>query len=139
MELTNIASYDNYFLANIIKSKLENNGILCFLKNENITTLYGAAFSQIIIQVPLQQQELAREILEQQEKEQEEEQQTIGFWEDDLSELNPQNKICVFCGSKNTRRKEDNKDFVLLTWLFKKMKMNYQSDVWHCFHCGKEF
>lgn len=139
MKLTNIASYDNYFLANIIKSKLESNGIICFLKNENITTLYGAAFSQIIIQVPLQQREQAREILENQEKEQEEEQQTIGFWDDDLSELNPQNKICVFCGSKNTRPKEDNKDFFLLTWLFKKMKMNYQSDNWHCFHCGKEF
>lgn len=139
MEFAAIRSFDNYITANIVKSKLESEGIYCFLKDENITMMYGAAFTKIILQVPASEQERAYAILLELEKELENEQAQPGFWEDDTEQLNPDNRICVYCGSKNTRRNEDKKDSFLLSWLFDRMKMKYQSEKWHCFHCGKNF
>lgn len=139
MEFAAIRSYNNYVTANIIKSKLESEGIFCFLKDQNITTMYGAAFTQIIVQVPVDQQEKAIAFLIETEKEMEEAQNQPGFWEEDTDQLNPDNRVCVHCGSKNTRRIEDDKDSFLLSWIFKKLKMRFQSESWHCFHCGKNF
>jgi len=139
MEFAAIRSFDNYITANIIKSRLESEGIYCFLKDQNITLMYGAAFTKIVLQVPLQDQEKAQALLLETEKEMAEQQAKPGFWEDDTEQLNPENKICVHCGSKNTRRVEDKKDSFLLSWLFDRLKMNYQSDRWHCFHCAEDF
>lgn len=139
MKLIDFRSFDNYFEANTMSSLLESEGLHCFLKNENITLMYGAAFSKIILQLPEEELELAEQILKNSEKERIAEQETIGFWESDVDQLDPSNKICPFCGSKNTRRVEDRKDSFILSWLFDRLKMDYQSNQWHCFHCGKLF
>lgn len=139
MEFAAIRSFDNYITANIIKSKLESEGIFCFLKDQNITTMYGAAFTQIILQVPAEDQEKALSILLESEKEMAEAQDQPGFWEEDTEQLDPDNRICVHCGSKNTRRMEDKKDSFILSWLFNRLKMKFQSESWHCFHCGENF
>lgn len=39
MELTQVASYDNYLLANMTLGMLQENGINCHLKDENIVTI----------------------------------------------------------------------------------------------------
>lgn len=139
MEFATIRSFDNYITANIVKSKLESEGIYCFLKDQNITTMYGAAFTKIVLQVPADAEQKANSILLELEKEMAEEQAQHGFWEEDTEQLDPDNRVCVHCGSKNTRRIEDDKDSIPLSWLFKKLKIKFQSEKWHCFHCGEDF
>lgn len=139
MKLVDLRSCDNYVSANIIRLKLEAHGLHCFLNNENITTLYGGAFTKIILRVPEEELATAEKILLDDEIDAALEQSTLGFWENDTAQLDPDNRVCIYCGSKNTRRVEDKKDSFILSWLFDRLKINYQSEKWHCFHCGKTF
>ena len=55
MELITIKTFDNTSEAHIYKSKLENEGILCFLKDENIVSVnpfHNLAIGGIKLQVP---------------------------------------------------------------------------------------
>ena len=55
MEMVTLKTFDQYFSANILRSKLESEGILCLLKDENTVTidpLLSNAIGGIKLQVP---------------------------------------------------------------------------------------
>jgi hypothetical protein len=66
MSLSELATFDNSLTANMLKSKLENEGIPCFLNNENFTNMMPLYFnmlgSGVRVMVPTDQLERAKEI-----------------------------------------------------------------------------
>src|SRR5690554_3298476 len=134
-----IRVFNEYITANIVRAKLEDMGITCFLKDVNVTTVWGAAASRIQLMVPESEVEKAEELLVYDEEEAKKQSETIGFYDDDLEQLDENNRVCIYCGSKNTRRVDDDKDSALMRGLNKLFGKNNHSEKWHCFHCGKKF
>lgn len=67
MEMITLRSFDNYFAAHILLSRLEEAGITCFLKDEHSVTTYpilSNAIGGIKLQVPITEGEKAKAILE---------------------------------------------------------------------------
>jgi len=63
-DLVSIAEFDNATEAHILKSRLESEGIPCYLTNENLNTLMlGISFARVRLQVPLEESIRAVEIL----------------------------------------------------------------------------
>ena len=61
-----LQSFDNPFQANLIKSKLEDSGIACFLTDENISTInpiYGFAIGGIKLNISEKDYQYALSIL----------------------------------------------------------------------------
>lgn len=132
--------FDNFVEAHIVKSKLESEGIPCLLMDDNTFSAWGGAIGKIQMLIPESAHKAAAEILISDELAVEAERGNIAFWDEGTSQLDPDNKICTFCGSKNTRRKEDEKDSPFLAWLFSRFShQSLNSEEWHCFHCGKDF
>lgn len=138
--LITFRKFDNFVLAHIVRAKLEANGIHCLLKDATTFSAWGGAVGQIQLLIPEDECIAAEEIIKAEEKQLEEERKNLGFDEEDTEELDPQNHICIHCGSKNTRRKEDEKDSPFLSWLLSIFgQKGLNSEEWHCFHCGKDF
>lgn len=132
--------FDNFIEAHIIKSKLEAQGIHCMLMDDYTFSAWGGAVGQIQMLIPKGEHLSAAEILIKDELAIEEERNSNGFEDEELDLLDPANRICGFCGSKNTRRKEDEKDAPFLSWLLSTFgNQSLNSDEWHCFHCGRDF
>lgn len=139
--LVTIKIFDNYITAHIYKSRLEAEGIVCFLKDENTVTmhwLWSNAIGGIKLQVLETEKEKAEQLLQEEEEEIKKAQETPGFWEENTKHLNPDNKICIHCGSKNTRQMEYEKIPSIWMWLFFGFPLLFKSKKWHCFHCGKK-
>ncbi len=47
MEMVTIKSFDNYFSANIMLTRLQDDGINCFLADENTSTIYPVLLNAI--------------------------------------------------------------------------------------------
>jgi len=63
-KLVSIAEYSNAGEAHIVKSRLEAEGIPCYLYNENLNTiLAGVSFARIKLQVPLEDSLRAADII----------------------------------------------------------------------------
>lgn len=141
-KLVTLRTFDNYVTAHIIKSRLEAEGIACVLKDEHTISLQwhiAYAIGGIKLQVPATAFETAAHILAVTEQEALASQDTIGFWdEEDIEQLDPNNQICIRCGSKNTR-KEDYSKRPAINWLLLGLPLFFKSDKWHCFHCGTKF
>ena len=68
MDFITIATFSNAIDAHIIKGRLENEGITCFLKDEHTVTanpMYEIAYGGIKLQVTNQDVDIAREILKE--------------------------------------------------------------------------
>jgi hypothetical protein len=143
MNLTTLRTFDNYVTAHIVKTKLENEGIKCVLADENTVTLQwhiSNAIGGIKLKVTAADVMQANHILELTEKEALADSQTVGFWdEEDIDQLDPNNRICIHCGSKNTRKDDYHKRPAMLTWLLLGFPLFFKSNKWHCFHCGEKF
>lgn len=63
MNLVTIQSYDSYIDANIILGKLQDEGVICFLKDEYTATILSNAIGNIKLVVPENQAERAKELL----------------------------------------------------------------------------
>lgn len=130
-----IRTFDNYITANIVKLRLEAEDVFCYLKDENSAVMQCAiAVGGIKLQVDIQNKLLAEALLEQIDEEADTEIETVGFWED-TEQLDPGNRICIQCGSKNTRQEGFSKIHEVLESLF----MDSRPRQWHCFHCGSKF
>src|ERR1700749_4331411 len=105
INLTTLRTFDNYVTAHIIKAKLETEGIRCVLMDENTVTMQwhmAMAIGGIKLKVANADVARANHILETTEKEAYAESQTVGFWDDeDIDQLDPNNRICIHCGSQN--------------------------------------
>jgi len=68
-ELVSIAEFDNVNDAYVIKSRLEAEGIRCYLSNENLNSIFGASisFAQVKLQVNFNDSFKAMDILYEEE------------------------------------------------------------------------
>ena len=142
-DLITLRTFDNYVTAHIVKAKLETEGIKCVLIDENTVTIQwhiASAIGGIKLKVAYVDVVHANHILEVTEQEAYAESQTPGFWdEEDMEQLNPDNRICIHCGSKNTRKDDFDKKPAFISWLFLGFPLFFKSEKWHCFHCGEKF
>ncbi len=64
MSLSKLATFDNSISANILRTKLESEGIICFLYNEHFTNLMPHYFdllgSGVLVMVPTDQLKKAK-------------------------------------------------------------------------------
>jgi hypothetical protein len=69
-ELVSIAEFNNVNEAYVIKSRLEAEGIRCYLSNENLNSIFGASisFAQVKLQVNLNDSFKAMDILYEEEE-----------------------------------------------------------------------
>jgi predicted RNA-binding Zn-ribbon protein involved in translation (DUF1610 family) len=120
--------FTNYIDANILLGRMEEEGISCWLKDENTVTinpLWAQAVGGIKLMVAEAQAERAREILE------------------DIRSVKGKQNACPKCGSENvelvsTPRKASNWLSVLLGGFLFSYAMPPHK-VNHCFDCGTEF
>lgn len=133
--LITIKIYNDYFIAGIAKSKLDDVGIPCVLKNEHSgTVLPSIIIGGIRLCVP---EEFSMEAIKVLESENEE--IIDAFMEEDRATLNPDNRLCIFCNSKNTTTTNAAKKTFLGKKLFNIWPALFDKDRWHCFNCGKDF
>lgn len=119
--------YTNYIDANIIMGRLEEEGINCWLKDENTVTIdpiLTNAVGGIKLMVPESQAQRAFELLRQ-------------FKNEQSAALK-----CLRCGSSNidmvsTPRKASNWIGAIFGFLFGNYAMAVDK-VYHCFDCGYE-
>lgn len=128
MDYVILRVYDNYIPAHIAMGRLEEDGINCWLKDENTVTIdpiLTNAVGGIKLMVPTVQAERAAAILKE-------------------IELRHKATItCTNCGSHNvelvsTPRKPSNWIGALIGFFITDYGMPFEK-VNHCFNCGKEF
>jgi len=128
MKFVVLQVYNNYIDASIIMGRLEEEGINCWLKDENTVTINPAltnAIGGIKLMAPETQAERAFELLRH-------------FRNEIQAVLK-----CPGCGSANvdfvtTPRKAPNWFGVIIGLLFTNYTLS-PDKVYHCFDCGKEF
>jgi hypothetical protein len=127
-------TFDNPISANIIKARLEENGVPCFLSDENMVTLqplYNFALGGIRLNIFEEDLQEANLILNEKENIQNVDEDTDG------------NVICSNCKSTNVKYgPATNKKFGLLTLIVSFLLFVYPFNikkVYHCFDCGNEF
>jgi hypothetical protein len=128
MNFVIVQVYTNYIDANIIMGRLEEEGINCWLKDENTVTINPIltnAVGGIKLMVPESQAQRAFELLRQ-------------FKNEQSASLK-----CLRCGSANvdfvsTPRKASNWISAIFGFLFASYAMPVDK-VYHCFDCGYEF
>lgn len=127
MAIISLTSYNNVIEANMIKDLLENEGIICFLTNENFTTLLpgftGMWGSGIHIMIHEENKERALEI--------------IGIHE-------VTNEItCPYCKSLNISfglgYKKIKRILIILLSAFTFTPINNMKNTYYCKDCRKEF
>lgn len=128
MDFIPVAAYNNYVEANIILGRLQEEGIDCWLMDENTSTImpvFTQAIGGIKLMVPEADVEKAKELINQ------------------FILEKKQSFICPFCKSSNiefvsTPRKAVNWLGALSTFLLGDYAMAVEK-VYHCFDCKKEF
>jgi DNA-directed RNA polymerase subunit RPC12/RpoP len=128
MNFIPINSYSNYIDANIILGRLQNDGLNCWLMDENTVTInpvWTNAIGGIKLMVAQEDAKNAMELLNK--------------YKTDIK----QKIVCPVCGSHNielisTNRKPGNWISVFVGFLF----MNFAPPIekaYHCFDCKHEF
>lgn len=141
-ELVTVKVFDDYISANIFKDRLEYEGIYCFIKDEQTLTmnwLWSQALGGIKLQVRQEDVEKAVAILEVDEANYELQQEQPAYDEHLSGQLDPNNKVCIYCGSHNTKQTGYEKGIAYSALLVLGFPVGVKSDKWHCFHCGKDF
>lgn len=141
-ELVTLEVYDNYVSAHIVKSRLEHEGIMSYIKDEQTVTMnwmWSNAIGGIKLQVLKSDEARARELLAADEVVYEASIEHDAYRTEDKSQFDPNNKICIYCGSKNTKAETYRKDWAYTFMLLLGFPIAVKSDKWHCFNCSKKF
>ena len=128
MEFVILKSFNNYVDAHIVLGRLKNEGINCWLKNENTTTImpiWTTAIGGIQLMVNAAQQEKAAYVL------------------DAIEEERKENMACPKCNSRdveyiNTMRKPVNWLSAATSFLLGDYAV-MPEQRYHCFNCGEEW
>ena len=126
MNIVTLRSYDNYFLANITLTKLQDAGVECYLKDENTVTIdpiLSNAIGGIKLVVKEDDAAEAREILQL-------------FDEEYLKSVK-----CPQCGAAEitlvTKPGVSNYLTAIFTWLFSSYAVGSEQ-IYQCGNCGYE-
>lgn len=127
MDFVLVQSFANYIDANIILGRLQNEGIDCWLKDENLVStipLWAAATGGIKLMVADTQVEEAKSLLK------------------DFAEEKKKQFSCPQCRSNEIEFISSPRDgrnwlSVILGFFFLQYAMPIKT--WHCFKCGAEF
>lgn len=128
MEFVILKSFSNYVDAHIMLGRMKEEGIQCWLKNENTTTImpiWTTALGGIQLMVNAAQQKKATYIL------------------DKIEEERKENMACPRCNSHdvefiNTMRKPVNWLSAATSFLLGDYAI-MPEQRYHCFHCGEEW
>ena len=121
-----LRTFDNYFSANILLTRLQDAGVECFLFDENTVTM-GPILSNAIGRIKLVTRKenavAANELLKSFDREY------------------MQNAICPLCGSSDfiqiPKKETKNMLTAMLTWIFSSYAIA-PDQVYHCRKCGYE-
>jgi predicted RNA-binding Zn-ribbon protein involved in translation (DUF1610 family) len=126
MELITIRTFNNYFSANILLTKLRDAGIQCYLKDEHTVTidpLLTNAVGGIKLVINKEDSQEVFEILQ--------------LFDEDYR----RNAVCPKCGSHNIelvpKRTPANMITAILSWLFADYAVSVEN-VYKCSTCGYE-
>ena len=126
MEMVTVKTFDNYFSANIILTRLQHSGILCYLKDEYTVTIdpiLSNAIGGIKLNVSIQDEEMVIDLLKQFEKE---------------YLLSAE---CPTCGANDIllvpRQEAGNYITAIFTWFFSGYAVAVEN-IYQCQQCGYE-
>jgi len=124
MSLTRLITCDNAIDANLIKSKLEIEGIHCFLHNENFTNLMPQYFNILGsgIQVMVSSNDYDKAL--------------------QITNINKHRLICPECGSIDIMNKMDHpmkRVWLFLMALLLVIPVGNLLNSYHCNNCGTDF
>lgn len=137
-QLITIASYPQPIEAHIAKGRLEAEGILCFLGDENIVSVhpfYSNAVGGVKLKVREAEAERAVEILEQIRGE---EAAPNTFSAED-HEPQPNTVICPNCGSEDAYTTRFSRKIFALSLALFGFPLPFISRTFHCPACGHEW
>ena len=121
-ELVKVAAYLWPFDANIAGSRLEADGISCFLHDEELITLnwqYSNAAWGVKLYVKAGDLERAREILS-----------------DNSESVLDADEKCPICNSSQIEYENVHKKWIFLSWLLIGIPLLFSKDKWTCKDCG---
>lgn len=131
-----IITFETYYdpmTAHIVRTRLEDSGISCFIVDENMGTVYpayNAAIGGIKLKIFARDFEKCKAIIA--------EDNAL-----DIENLPAETQVvCPYCGSNNVRYGAATGENVgWFAKLFSLVKLNSFIDNydWHCFNCGKDF
>jgi hypothetical protein len=137
-----IVTFETYYdvmLAHIIRTKLEDNGISCFIEDEYMSTLnpiYNQALGGVKLKVFERDLEKCREIVAAEGD----------LHDQDHVEIDEETQhavICPFCGSTNVRYGAATERkahwFTFIISFFLSVFPFYARKAWHCFNCQQDF
>jgi len=133
-----IVTFESYYdpmLAHIIRSRLEANGIPCFIADENIigaNPLYNNAVGGVKLKVFEKDVERCREILAAEGD----------LHEDDHFEIDNDDNtyvVCPFCASTNVSNIKKDEDPGVLNTIMNLANPFYSQKNWHCNNCRQDF
>lgn len=132
-QIITFQTYYDPMLAHIVRTRLEDSGIACFIVDENMGTVYpayNAAIGGIKLKIFARDYERCKAIIAE---------------DNDLviEDLPEDEKLaCPYCGSTNVRYGAATGENVgWFARLFSVIKLDAFVDhnEWHCFNCGKDF
>jgi hypothetical protein len=137
-----IITFERYYdpmLAHIIRTRLEDNGIPCFIADDNIISanpIYNNAVGGIKLKIFERDLDRCRELLAE----------SGDLHEQDHFEIDEETHapvICPYCGSTNVRygsatEKKANWFVVIISLLLTVLPF-YARKAWHCFNCRRNF
>jgi hypothetical protein len=137
-----IITFEHYYdpmLAHIIRTKLEDNGIPCFIADENtiaVNPILNNAIGGIKLKIFERDLEKCREILTQ----------SGDMHEQDHFEIDEETHtavVCPYCASTNVRygsatEKKAHWLVVIISVLLTVLPF-YARKSWHCFNCRRDF
>lgn len=128
MEFFILDTFDNYIDANLTLGRLKDEGISCWLQDENTATVnpfLTNAIGGIKLMVPAEEVYKAKKIL------------------NTINEIKKESLSCPYCGSLNIeyfsiQRNTSNIFSFILCRVFGSHAKGVHL-AWHCYDCGKEF
>jgi predicted RNA-binding Zn-ribbon protein involved in translation (DUF1610 family) len=127
-----IITFETYYdpmLAQIVRTRLEDNDIPCFVADENLGTLYpvyNSAIGGIKLKIFARDLERCKAILAQDES----------LPADETEAETAEGMLCPNCGSADVR---SNLTAKKLSWLGTIAALMSDEKPWHCNNCGKNF
>jgi hypothetical protein len=138
-KIITLEQYYDPMLAHIIRTRLEDNGIPCFIADDNIISanpIYNNAVGGIKLKIFERDLERCREILAQEGD----------LHEQDHYEIDKETHVpvvCPYCASSNVRygaaTERKSNWFVALIFAIISAFPFYARKAWHCFNCQRDF